>query len=59
MTHIQIIHPDGTILDSQQNKRNELGYTIQEVYEHQQKMLKECYAKLFKAQDGKKPNKVR
>lgn len=59
MTHIQIIHPDGTILDSQQNKRNELGYTIQEVFEHQAKMLKESYAKLFKTQDGKKSNKIR
>jgi hypothetical protein len=58
MAHIQIIHPDGTILDSQQNKRNELGYTIQEVFTHQQKMLKEAH-QFLKLTYVKEPDKKR
>jgi len=54
----QIIHPNGNIYNQDQ-KRNELGYTIQEVYSHQEKMLKEAYAKLFKATNVKESDKKR
>lgn len=41
-----IIHADGSILDPKDFKKNELGFTIEEVYAHQAKMLKECHRKL-------------
>lgn len=53
----QIIHPDGNIYNQDQ-KRNELGYTIQEVFTHQQKMLKEAH-KFLKLTYVKEPDKKR
>jgi hypothetical protein len=53
----QIINADGTII-SQNQKRNELGYTIQEAWSHQAKMLKEAY-RLLKLTNAKNSNKNR
>jgi hypothetical protein len=53
----QIIHADGSII-SQDQKRNELGYTIQEAWSHQAKMLKEAY-KTLKLTNAKNSNKSR
>lgn len=53
----QIIHADGSIIDQDQ-KRNELGYTIQEAWTHQAKMLKEAY-RILKLTNAEKSNKNR
>jgi hypothetical protein len=53
----QIIHADGSII-SQDQKRNQLGYTMQEAWTHQAKMLKEAY-RLLKLTNAEKSNKNR